>query len=129
MGLPAAALAAISTFVKQYGKKKAVEKFGTKRVRQAVEKEIKDKPSGSGRASKEYRRKFENEMKNMLEGKDAKKKAAELELDEIIPPMRFRKKGGPVKKSSPKKSSPKKSSPKKSIDGIARKGKTKGKNR
>ena len=128
MGWPAAALAAVSAFVRQHGQKKAVEKFGIKRVRQAVEKKIKDKPSGSGRTiTKESTRRDLKKQKafedygdsGLLKGKAAKKKAAEFELDQIIPPMRFRKKGGLIKKSSPKKS----------IDGIARKGKTKAKHR
>ena len=115
MGLPAAALAAVSAFVRQYGKKKAVEKFGEKRVRQAVEKEIKDKPSGSGRW--EPPANLKKRVPRGLSKEAAKKRQAEADLDEIIPPMRFRKKGGPVKKS---KGGPVKSG----VDGIALKGKT-----
>lgn len=122
MGWPAAGLAAVSAFVRQHGKRKAIEKYGEKRVRQAVEKEIKDKPSGSGRW--EPPANLKKRVPRGLSKEAAKKRQGEADLDEIIPPMRFRKKGGLIKKSSPKKSSPKKS-----IDGIARKGKTKAKHR
>jgi hypothetical protein len=69
-------------------KESGKQKFGTKRV----EKEIKDNPpKGSS---------YRYEGANVLKGEDFKKKAAELELDEIIPPMRFRKKGGIVESSN-----------------------------